>query len=118
LVAWRTWVPTPHVTAEKVSVGNVEWGKAHEFGTADRVEFDLAILPLLTRRVNIESIRFVAPNASLERLGDGRDNWTFMDAVTLSAWTFDIGRIALDEGTFTFVDHGMAIDVSGRIEAL
>ena len=117
LDGWRGWVPTPHVTAEKVSVGNVEWGKAHEFGTADRVEFDLAMLPLLTRRVNIESMRFVAPNASLERLGDGRDNWT-LDAVAQSAWTFDIGRIALDEGKFTFVDHGMAIDVSGKIDAL
>ena len=54
LDGWRSWVPTPHVTAEKVSVGNVEWGKTHEFGTAERVEFDLAVLPLLTRSVFIE----------------------------------------------------------------
>ena len=117
LDGWRSWVPTPHVTAEKVSVGNVEWGKAHEFGTAERVEFDLAVLPLLTRRVFIESMRFVTPNANLERR-DGRDNWTLNDDGTPSLWTFDIGRIALDEGSFTFVDPDKAIDVKGKIEAL
>jgi hypothetical protein len=118
LDGWRSWLPTPHVTAEKVIVGNTEWGKAHEFGTADRVEFDLAILPLLTRSVFIERMRFVAPNANLERLGDGRDNWTFNYDGTPSLWTFDIGRIALDEGSFTFVDHDKAIDVSGKVDAL
>ncbi len=118
LDGWRGWLPTPHVTAEKVSVGNTPWGKANEFGTADRVEFDLAILPLLTHHVSIESMRFIAPNANLERLGDGRDNWTFTDDGTPSLWTFDIGRIALDEGRFTFVDHGKVIDISGKVEAL
>ena len=118
LDGWRSWVPTPHVTADKVTVGNVEWGKAKEFGNADRVEFDLAVLPLLTRSVFIERMRFVAPNANLERLDDGRDNWTFNGDGTPSLWTFDIGRIALDEGSFTFVDHGKAIDVSGKVEAL
>ena len=118
LDGWRSWVPTPHVTAENVSVGNTQWGKAHELGTAQRVEFDLAILPLLTRSVFIDRMRFVAPNANLERLGDGRDNWTFTDDGAPSLWTFDIGRIALDEGKFTFVDHAKAIDLSGKIEAL
>ena len=118
LDGWRSWVPTPHVTADKVTVGNAGWGKAKEFGTADRVEFDLAVLPLLTRSVYIERMRFVAPNANLERLDDGRDNWTFNGDGTPSLWTFDIGRIALDEGSFTFVDHGKAIDVSGKVEAL
>jgi uncharacterized protein involved in outer membrane biogenesis len=118
LDGWRSWLPTPHVTAEKVSVGNTQWGKAHEFGTADRVEFDLAILPLLTHSVFIERMRFVAPNANLERLGDGRDNWTFNDDSTPSLWTFDIGRIALDEGSFTLIDHAKAVDITGKVEAL
>ncbi|HSE13150.1 MAG TPA: AsmA family protein [Rudaea sp.] len=119
LEGWRSWLPTPHVTAAKVSVGNTGWGKAGQFGTADSVEFDLAMLPLLTHAVHLESIRFIAPNANLERLDDGRDNWTFTaTSDPPSTWTFDIGRIALDEGRFSFVDHGKAIDISGKIEAL
>src|SRR4029078_4644731 len=59
LDGWRSWLPTAHVTAEEVVGGNTEWGKAHEFGTADRVEFDLALLPLLTRSVFIDRMRFV-----------------------------------------------------------
>ncbi len=118
LDGWRSWLPTPHVTAEKVSVGNTPWGKAHELGTAARVEFDLAILPLLTHNVFIDRMRFVAPNVNLERLGDGRDNWTFNDDGTPSLWTLDIGRIALDEGSFTFVDHARAVDVSGKVQVL
>jgi uncharacterized protein involved in outer membrane biogenesis len=116
LDGWRAWIPSPHVTADQVTVGNSAWAAARVFGTARRVEFDLALLPLLTHRIEIQMLRLSDPDANLERSADGRENWTFTDKP--SEWTCDIGRIAVDHARFTFFDHGAAINIAGRIDAL
>jgi hypothetical protein len=120
LGGWRALLPTPHVTAGRILVGNTAWAKrAHEFISADSVDFDVAVLPLLAHTISIQELRFVAPLANLERLDDGHANWHLtMDGTPDTDWTIDIGSLALEQGKFTFFDHGKAIDVSGRIEAL
>ena len=116
LEGWRAWVPTPHVSAGKVTVGNSAWAQSRVFGTAERVDFDLALLPLLTHRVSIQMMRFLGPNAAFERAADGRENWTFTDVP--STWHCDIGRLAIDKATFTFVDDAKAIHLAGHVDAL
>ena len=116
LDGWRSWVPTPHVRAARVVIGNTPWGRAHEFLRTDSVEFDLAVLPLLSHFVSIESMRFVGPVAAFERNAAGANNWTFTSAD--SPWRLDLGRIALDEGKFTYFDQKKGVDVGGQIEVL
>ena len=116
LEGWRAWLPSPHVSAFQVKVGNSDWARTPQFGSADSVEFDVAVLPLLARRIDIQLMRFVNPDAALERADDGRENWTFTDRP--STWTCEIGRIALDKAKFTFFDHGHDIDIGGSIAAL
>jgi len=115
LEGWRSWLPSPHVSIGKVAVGNADWAKAQNFVRADAVVFDLAVLPLLAHRLTIHSISFAAPEANLERLADGRDNWTFPDA---GSWKLDIGRINLGDGKFTFIDHSSGTDLSGQVDPL
>jgi len=116
LEGWRAWVPSPHVSAGKVTVGNSPWAQSKQFGSAERIDFDLALLPLLTHQVSIQMMRFSGPNAALERAADGRENWTFTDVP--STWHCDIGRLAIDKATFTFLDDGKAINLAGHIDAL
>jgi len=116
LDGWRAWVPSPHVFAKDVTVGNSAWARTQRFGHADTIEFDFSLLPLLAHHVSIQLMRFVNPDAALERLDDDRENWTFTDKP--STWTCDIGRIAVDRATFTFFDHRRHVDVAGNIEAL
>jgi uncharacterized protein involved in outer membrane biogenesis len=116
LDGWRAWVPSPHVFASDVTVGNSAWARTPRFGHADTIEFDFGLLPLLTHHVSIQLMRFVNPDAAFERLDDDRENWTFTDKP--STWTCDIGRIAVDRATFTFFDHLRHVDVAGNIEAL
>lgn len=118
LGGWRAWLPTPHVSAGQVVVGNPPGTRGATFVKADRVEFDIAVLPLLSHTVSIEALRFVDADASLERLADGRDNWTFTVDQAQSPWTFDLGRITLDRSRFTYFDPARAIDVKGDIAAL
>src|SRR5262249_30618614 len=105
-----------HVFANDVTVGNSAWARTKRFGHADTIEFDLALLPLLGHEVSIDLMRFVNPDAALERLEDDRENWTFTD--TPSTWHCRIGRIAVDRATFTFYDHVRNVDVAGSVESL
>ncbi|HXR62848.1 MAG TPA: AsmA family protein [Rudaea sp.] len=120
LDGWRSLLPTPHVTAGKVVVGNTAWAKkAPDFIRAESVDFDVAVFPLLAHTISIHEMRFAAPLANLERLGDGRANWHLtVDGTPATDWTIDIGSIALDRGKFTFFDHQRQIDVSGDLDAL
>ncbi len=120
LGGWRSLLPTPHVTAGKVVVGNTAWAKkATDFIHADSVDFDVAVFPLLAHTISIHEMRFAAPLANLERLADGRANWHLtVDGKPDPSWTLDLGSIALDRGKFTFFDHQKEIDVSGNVDAL
>jgi uncharacterized protein involved in outer membrane biogenesis len=117
LESWRAWLPTPHVTAQKIFVANTAWGKAPEFLTADSVDLDIALLPLLAHRVSVHALRFVSPVAHLERLADGRDNWNF-NSPEQTPWTLDVGSVVLDQGTFTLADQQKDVDISGKLEML
>lgn len=117
LAGWRSWIPTPHLTANKVTVANTAWGKAHEFLSADSVDLDIALLPLLAHRITVHAVRFVAPNANLERLADDRNNWTFT-APEETPWTLDVGSVILDQGAFTLNDRVNDIDIAGKVEML
>jgi uncharacterized protein involved in outer membrane biogenesis len=117
LEGWRSWVPTPHLTAGKITVANTDWGKAGEFLTADSVDLDIALLPLLAHRISVHAVRFVAPNVHLERIADGRDNWDF-NAPERTPWTLDVGSVVLDQGEFTLADEVNAVDVAGKVEML
>jgi uncharacterized protein involved in outer membrane biogenesis len=113
---WRAWLPTPHVSAGQVTVGNSKWARVPIFGHAKRVDFDLAVLPLFAKTVAIQTMRFVEPDAALERLDATHENWTFTDLP--STWTCTIGRIAIDRAKFSYFDHGGGIDIAGQIDAL
>ncbi len=74
---WRAWVPWPHVVAEDLSLGNPDWLKQPQMVTLKRVELRISPLALLAQRVVIPRIDLTEPNANLQRLADGRANWTF-----------------------------------------
>ena len=119
---WRAWVPWPHFSAEQLSLGNPEWAKGEAFVSLDRVQFRLAPLPLLWKTVHIPRIDLSAPSASLERLADGRSNWTFDlggdDPQTPSPWTLDIGTIAFDKARVRLADQGLQTRLELQVDPL
>ncbi len=106
---WRAWVPWPHFVAEDLTLGNPEWSKEPQMVGLKRVEFRLSPLPLLAERIVIPRIDLTQPDANLQRLADGRANWTFdfgpkdPDAEP-SKWVMDIGAIGFDKGHVVYDD--------------
>jgi uncharacterized protein involved in outer membrane biogenesis len=102
---WRALVPWPHFVAEELHLGNPEWAKGGDFISLQRVEFRVAPLPLLWQQLSIPRIELGGPRASVRRLADGRNNWTFElptkpegEEQQASGWSLDIGTIGFDKG--------------------
>jgi uncharacterized protein involved in outer membrane biogenesis len=74
---WRGWVPWPRFSATNITVGNPGWTRQLHFATLDEIDFEVEVLPLLAHHIVIPAINLVNPSVDLERLLDGRDNWTF-----------------------------------------
>ncbi|MEB0079345.1 AsmA family protein [Pseudomonas sp. CCI3.2] len=120
---WRGWLPWPHFIAEDLTLGNPDWSKNPQMVTLKRVEFRLAPLPLLVHQVVIPRIDLTAPNAKLERLADGRANWTFDlppsdPNAEPSKWVLDIGAIKFDKGLVSLNDQSLKTQLDLVIDPL
>ncbi|PWK44017.1 AsmA family protein [Pseudomonas sp. OV226] len=120
---WRAWVPWPHVVAEDLSLGNPDWLKQPQMVTLKRVELRISPLALLAQRVVIPRIDLTEPNANLQRLADGRANWTFKfdpkdPNAEPSNWGVDIGAIGFDKGHVTLDDQSLKTQLDVLIDPL
>jgi len=120
---WRAWVPWPHVVAEDLSLGNPDWSKSQQMASLKRVELRLSPLALLAQRVVIPRIDLTEPNAELQRLADGRANWTFTfdpkePNAQPSSWGVDIGAIGFDKGHVTLDDQSLKTQLELLIDPL
>ncbi|MHC8356050.1 AsmA family protein [Pseudomonas sp. LB3P81] len=120
---WRAWVPWPHVVAEDLSLGNPDWSKQPQMVTLKRVQLRISPLALLAQRVTIPRIDLTEPNAELQRLADGRANWTFKfdpkdPNAEPSSWVVDIGAIGFDKGHVTLDDQSLKTQLDLIIDPL
>lgn len=121
---WRAWVPWPHFAAEQLVLGNPEWAEGDTFVSLDRVRFRLAPLPLLWKSISIPRIELGAPFAKLQRLADGRANWSFdlgsqsPEEKTPSPWHLDIGTITFDQGVISLDDQVSKTRLEVQIDPL
>lgn len=123
LGGWRAWVPSPHFIADDLTLGNPDWSKTPQMVTLDHVEFRLSLLPLLAQRVVIPRIDLTGPQAKLERLADGRANWTFDlpesdPNAEPSKWVLDIGAIKFDKGLVGYDDRVLNTQLDVAIDPL
>lgn len=120
---WLAWVPWPHLSAQQLRVGNPEWAEGDTFVTLDSVRLRLNPLPLLWQTVSIPSIELGAPVANLQRLADGRANWSFdlgeqaTDSEP-SPWKLDIGTIGFDQSQVSVDDQSSNTRMSVQVEPL
>lgn len=67
----------PTLTVEGAALANMPGGSRPQMATVRRVELELALLPLLSRQVEVRRLRLVQPDILLETDAEGRPNWVF-----------------------------------------
>ncbi|HEY4136736.1 MAG TPA: AsmA family protein [Alphaproteobacteria bacterium] len=78
-------LPTPRLLLNDARLGNLPGASTPEMARLKSLEARIALLPLLSGRVVVESFVMREPVVTLEVLADGRRNWVFdADAPALS----------------------------------
>ncbi|MEX3632943.1 AsmA family protein [Paraburkholderia sp. BR14320] len=117
---WRGWVPWPRFSAANITIGNPDWAKQPHFATLDEIDFEVEVLPLLTHDIVIPAINLVNPFVDLERLVDGRNNWTFKlpSSTGPSEWKLDLHDIAFAKGNIALSDQQKKVEVQMVVDTL
>ncbi|CAE6813042.1 AsmA family protein [Paraburkholderia haematera] len=117
---WRGWVPWPRFSAASIAVGNPDWTRQPHFATLDEIDFEVKVLPLLAHDIVIPAINLVNPSVDLERLLDGRNNWTFKLASSSgpSEWKLDLHDIAFAKGNIALSDQQKKVEMQMVIDTL
>ncbi|PLZ03676.1 AsmA family protein [Burkholderia sp. WAC0059] len=117
---WRAWVPWPRFSATRIVVANPGWAKQPRFAGLDEIDFEVEVLPLLAHEIAIPAIDLVNPSVDLERLADGRNNWTFPTPSSSgpSIWRLDLHDIAFAKGSIGYDDAQAHTDVQLTLDTL
>ncbi|WP_322009070.1 AsmA family protein [Paraburkholderia sp. J12] len=117
---WRAWVPWPRFSATQIEVANPDWAKAPHFATLDEIDFEVMVLPLIARDIVIPAINLVNPSVDVERLADGRNNWTFKLPASSgpSTWKLDLHDITFAKGNLAVSDQQTKTDVQIAVDLL
>jgi uncharacterized protein involved in outer membrane biogenesis len=101
------------VSADRLRLANAPWSEEPRMGDAERVEIDVAPLPLLALRLRMKEVRATRPDIRLEAAPDGEGgNWVFGDAGAATGeprWGLD--RLWIDDGRLRFVDAAEKTDI-------
>jgi uncharacterized protein involved in outer membrane biogenesis len=68
---------TPALVIENISFQNAPWGSRPEMAKVKRFELEVALLPLISRNIQINRFRLVEPDILLENSKEGISNLTF-----------------------------------------
>lgn len=115
---WRHWIPWPHLTAKDVNFGNPDWASEANMAHAREVTFSVNPLALLNHRIAIPSLALEEPHLSLERLHDGRNNWTFKTNGGPSAWQLDLQQLILTKASIHLLDAVKQADLTANVDTL
>ncbi|CAM2190866.1 cell envelope biogenesis protein AsmA [Burkholderia cepacia] len=117
---WRAWVPWPRFSAHDVTIANPDWARTKHFAALDMISFEVEALPLMARRIVIPAIDLVNPSVDLERIKDGRVNWTLKlkRPAQPGRWTLDLRQVAFAQGHLGYYDQQKQFDLSAVVDTL
>ena len=72
-----TVLPAPALVVKDVALANLEGATATEIVRLKSLEIRIALGPLLSGQIQVETIKLDTPVIELEVMGDGRRNWDF-----------------------------------------
>ncbi|HEX4524890.1 MAG TPA: AsmA family protein [Casimicrobiaceae bacterium] len=114
----------PKLVIDDVALGNAAWGASPQMLTAKRIEAQVALLPLLRRRVDVVRFALIEPTISLETDGKGNGNWQIGGAsgegggAARSPGGLAFGDLAISNGTMTYRDGATGKVTNIAIETL
>lgn len=85
-------LPSPALSAGSVRLANIDGGSAPAMAELESLEVQVALMPLLRGKIQVQSVVLVQPKILLEVLPDGRRNWDFTPPDQAEASGTDSGQ--------------------------
>lgn len=94
------------IRADSITFANAEWAEQPKMASADRVEIDVRVWPLLRGSVQLPEIRLTRPDALLQTApkADQAGNWDFMGESS-GGEPLQLRRLHIDDGRLQFLDE-------------
>jgi len=105
---------TTTVIADGVEIANPEWADKPFLLKADRAEFDIRVLPLLSGKLHIPRIALKRPQLGLQAESDGRRTWVMSRDTSDKSASPDIGALLVDQGTLSYIDSAQEMDLAAQ----
>ncbi len=102
VLAW----PLPRLRAQALRYANPAWATAPQMLSADTVEMVISAPQLLLGRLAFAELRLLHPQFFLEQASGGRKTWLLDLQQTDDEARIPIGRVQVEDGEITYVDHG------------
>lgn len=113
-------LPWPQFTARDIRIANPDWAARPQFAHLEAARFQLSLLPLLARRIEVPTLQLVQPSVDLERDKQGRANWSFAlpQDRRPSAWRLNLGTVGFDRGLITLDDAATRTSLKATVTPL
>ena len=120
------WGWTTHFHIEQVQISNADWGKAPHLFSADDIDCELRLWPLVHGNIELPLLRVVKPVVSVEKSDKDEFNWSAEQAPGTTAavsaatpahrvQTPLIGRLEIVDGRLAYRDAKRKLDLDGTI---
>ncbi|WP_312684164.1 AsmA family protein [Stenotrophomonas chelatiphaga] len=106
------------VRADSITFANAEWARQPKMASADRVEIDVRVWPLLRGSVQLPEIRLTRPDALLQTApkADQPGNWDFMGDSS-GGEPLQLRRLHIDDGRLQFLDERGRTDIQVAVRS-
>ncbi len=106
------------IRGDSVTFANAEWAKRPQMVSADRVEIDVRIWPLLRGSVQLPEVRLTRPDALLQTAprADQAGNWDFLGERS-GGEPMQLQRLYIDDGRLQFLDERGRTDIQVAVRS-
>jgi uncharacterized protein involved in outer membrane biogenesis len=114
-------LPAPSLYIENVVVPAPQGSARPNLAALERLDINIALLPLLTGKIEVSSVDLIKPEIALEVFKDGRKNWMTPELEAMSAKdpnapqkekpAISLRDIHIEEGNFYYLDKGKPMAV-------
>lgn len=121
------WGVTTRVRLDGVQLANAPWAREPAMLRAERIDFEIRLLPLLRGRLDLPSLVLLRPEIAVERNEQDRFNWQPGEAPAAATATREavqpddrfetplIGRLEIAEGNVRYRDPRRKLELDGTV---
>jgi uncharacterized protein involved in outer membrane biogenesis len=107
------WSLVPTIDARDVALANIDGGSRPQMLTAQGIEVEVALLSLLSNRIEVPRLMAIKPDVLIETTWDSRGNWVFAKPAASNAtpapaatprksMDIEVNSVTVEDGTVTW----------------